>query len=311
MSDDECKCPPAGAPAWMATFSDLCTLLLTFFVLLLSFANMDVIKFQDMAGSMKDAFGYRQENFGNFHPELLARKSKVLSALDEVKTGGPLKTQRKMERKVRDLIKRQKAEKKVESESTENGFVIRVNDSVMFTGGKARLVPKGFPILDELAKLFEEFPCDMVIQGHTDDRPVRGRRFDSNWELSASRAISVMRYMVENGGIDPKRLGTAGYADQRPLVPNDSRENRAKNRRVEFLCQRFTPKKTLVYQTDKDGEVKGTAATGDEGLSVHDSADKVLEEPVEDGNEDAEDGDEATEGDSEESGEESGEESEE
>ena len=290
--DDECKCPPAGAPAWMATFSDLCTLLLTFFVLLLSFANMDVIKFQDMAGSMKDAFGYRQENFGNFHPELLARKSKVLSALDEVKTGGPLKTQRKMERKVRDLIKRQSAKDKVESESTENGFIIRVKDSVMFTGGKSRLVPKGFPILDELAKLFEEFPCDMVIQGHTDDRPVRGRRFDSNWELSASRAISVMRYMVENGGLDPKRLGTAGYADQRPLVPNDSRENRAKNRRVEFLCQRFTPKKTMVYETDAEGEVKGAEATGDEGLSVHDSADKVLEEePVEGEDEGEEEGD--------------------
>lgn len=276
--DDDCKCPPAGAPAWMATFSDLCTLLLTFFVLLLSFANMDVIKFQDMAGSMKDAFGYRQENFGNFHPELLVRKSKVLSALDEVKTGGPLKTQRKMERKVRDLIKRQKAEDKVESESTENGFIIRVKDNVMFSGGRSRLVPKGFPILDDLAKLFEEFPCDMVIQGHTDDRPVRGRRFDSNWELSASRAIAVMRYMVENGGLDPKRLGTAGYADQRPLVPNDSRENRSKNRRVEFLCQRFTPKTTMVYKTDEDGELIGTEATSETGLSVNDSVDKELED---------------------------------
>ena len=293
--DDECKCPPAGAPAWMATFSDLCTLLLTFFVLLLSFANMDVIKFQDMAGSMKDAFGYRQENFGNFHPELLARKSKVLSALDEVKTGGPLKTQRKMERKVRDLIKRQKADDKVESESTENGFIIRVKDSVMFTGGKSRLTPKGFPILDELAKLFEEFPCDMIVQGHTDDRPVRGRRFDSNWELSASRAIAVMRYMVENGGLDPKKLGTAGYADQRPLVPNDSRENRAKNRRVEFLCQRFTPKKTLVYKTDEELEVQGAAPTGDEGLSVHDSADKTLEEEPVEGEESDEDEAEADE----------------
>ena len=122
----------------------------------------------------------------------------------------------------------------------------------------------------------------MIVQGHTDDRPVRGRRFDSNWELSASRAIAVMRYMVENGGLDPKKLGTAGYADQRPLVPNDTRENRAKNRRVEFLCQRFTPKKTLVYKTDEELEVQGAAPTGDEGLSVHDSADKKLdEEPVE------------------------------
>ena len=105
---------------------------------------MDVIKFQDMAGSMKDAFGYRQENFGNFHPELLAKEQST-SALDEVKTGGPLKTQRKMERKVRDLIKRQSAKDKVESESTENGFIIRVKDSVMFTGGKSRLGAQGLP----------------------------------------------------------------------------------------------------------------------------------------------------------------------
>ena len=157
--------------------------------------------------------------------------------------------------------------------------------------------------MDELAKLFEEFPCDMIIQGHTDDRPVRGRRFDSNWELSASRAIAVMRYMVENGGLDPKKLGTAGYADQRPLVPNDSRENRAKNRRVEFLCQRFTPKKTLVYKTDEELEVQGAAPTGDEGLSVHDSADKTLEEEPAEGDESGEDAEgdaEADEGDDEE-----------
>ena len=100
-----------------------------------------------MAGSMKDAFGYRQENFGNFHPELLARKSKVLSALDEVKTGGLLKTQRKMERKVRDLIKRQKADDKVESESTENGFIIRVKDSVMFTWREIEAHSEGLPDL--------------------------------------------------------------------------------------------------------------------------------------------------------------------
>ena len=106
--EEECDCPPEGAPGWMSTFADLSTLLLTFFVLLLSFANMDVIKFQDMAGSLKDAFGYREDNLGNFHPEMIARRTKIQSFIEQVKKGGPRKKQRKMQKKIQDLIQNQK-----------------------------------------------------------------------------------------------------------------------------------------------------------------------------------------------------------
>ena len=91
----------------MSTFADLSTLLLTFFVLLLSFANMDVIKFQDMQGSLKDAFGYREDNLGNFHPEMIARRTKVQSFIQQTNLGGPRKRQRQMKQMIRDLIQKQ------------------------------------------------------------------------------------------------------------------------------------------------------------------------------------------------------------
>ncbi|MBT6178282.1 MAG: flagellar motor protein MotB, partial [Deltaproteobacteria bacterium] len=189
--EEECDCPPEGAPGWMSTFADLSTLLLTFFVLLLSFANMDVIKFQDMAGSLKDAFGYREDNLGNFHPEMIARRTKIQSFIEQVKKGGPRKKQRKMQKKIQDLIQNQKkkTKSKIEAQTNKKGMIIRVDDSVMFGGGAASVKPAGFPVLDDLSKLLQEFPCDILVEGHTDDSPISTRKFDSNWELSAFRAI--------------------------------------------------------------------------------------------------------------------------
>lgn len=250
--EEECKCPPVGAPGWMCTFADLSTLLLTFFVLLLSFANMDIVKFQKMSGSMKDAFGYQEENFGNYHPEMIARKSKLESEIEQILMGGPRKTLRKMERKVRDLIQAKKMEKKVEAETNEKGLIIRVKDQAFFAGGGARLKRQGFPILDEVSKLLADFPCQILVEGHTDDVPIRTRRFPSNWELSTSRAIAVMRYMVEVGGIDPTRVGAAGYANMRPLHPNDSVKHRQANRRVEFVCHRTMHQKNKIYKNLDD-----------------------------------------------------------
>jgi len=275
MAEEEKKCPPEGAPAWMATFADLSTLLLTFFVLLLSFANMDIIKFEKMSGSLKDAFGYREENFGNFHPEMIARRENIESEIEQILHGGPRKRLKKMERKVRDLINTKKLEKKVETESNERGLIIRVEDSVMFTGGGARLKRQGFPVLDEVSKLLSGFPCDILIEGHTDDSPISTRKFPSNWELSTSRAIAVMRYMVEVGGIDPIRLGAAGYADMRPLYPNDTQKNRLKNRRVEFVCRRRLQSKKLIYKGLKE-------PAGAEDLDAADDSEDVFEEDAPD-----------------------------
>ena len=96
-----------------------------------------------------------------------------------------------------------------EGQTNKKGMIIRVDDSVMFGGGAAKLKPAGFPVLDDMAKLLQEFPCDILVEGHTDDTYFT-RKFDSNWELSAFRAIAVMRYLVE--------LGESIHVVQRVLV---------------------------------------------------------------------------------------------
>jgi chemotaxis protein MotB len=120
--------------------------------------------------------------------------------------------------------------------------VIRVTDRMMFGPGSDRLSPACYPFLDEIIRLIDRLNFNVLIEGHTDNTPIKSRRFPSNWELSTSRAISVLHYLRKAGAVDVRRLGSAGYADTRPIVPNSSPANRAHNRRVEFICHRDTEK---------------------------------------------------------------------
>ncbi len=95
-----------------------------------------------------------------------------------------------------------------------------------------------FPVLDALAESLQEIDNHIRIEGHTCNLPINTPRFPSNWELSAARAIAVLRYFIEKKGISPQRLIAVGYGEYQPLVPNDSEENRRKNRRVEIVILR-------------------------------------------------------------------------
>lgn len=231
---EECKCPD-GLPGWLATFADLMSLLLTFFVLLLSFSNQDVQKFRDMMGSIKDAFGVqiqrKQADYIAFSPTRYERKDIKLDKDTKVLLGMVLKLKAVLDED--EFLK-----KNVEVTSDDNGVLIRVGSGVMFDPGGAVLKPKAYPILNEVIKILKENNFDLVVRGHTDDRPVRSKKFPSNWELSAARAAAAVRYIIQKGGINPSRIKAVGYADTRPLVPNTSEANRALNRRVEFYFHR-------------------------------------------------------------------------
>lgn len=280
MADDEPP-PEEGAPAWMSTFADLSTLLLTFFVLLLSFANMDIVKFREMMGSMQDAFGYQKENFGNWNPDQMS-DSPTEAVNSETGTGG-IQADVETLIEVQTAIEKQQAEDKVEAEVTPRGVVIRVKDNVMFSGGSDRLQKGGHDLLNNVVLLLGKFPCEIMVEGHTDDRAIQTKRFPSNWELSSSRAIAVMRYLAEIGGFEASRLGAAGFADTRPLVPNDSEVNRERNRRVEFVCIRDD------QQRKKDAKVANDI--GDrarrERLASKNAAEAAEDAAVEDADEDA------------------------
>jgi chemotaxis protein MotB len=239
---EQCNCPPPGAPAWMATFGDMMSLLVTFFVLLLSFANTNVVKFKMAMGSMKEALGVEYKYVG----EHRIRSTSPVELSDRQRaptldlTGLPSRMdapslEQHIMAELQRVIAGQGLEKIVEVGRGERGVVVRVKGHMLFEGGSDQLHPEAFIFLDEIAKLTRSFPYALSVEGHSDDLQSRSERFPTNWHLSAARAIAALRYLVEVGGIERERISAAGFAETRPLVPNDSARNRAANRRVEFV----------------------------------------------------------------------------
>ncbi|RMG90551.1 MAG: flagellar motor protein, partial [Candidatus Dadabacteria bacterium] len=116
----------------------------------------------------------------------------------------------------------------------EEGVTVRVEGKLLFPSGSAELKPEAAAVLDRIAALIKKYTFDLYILGHTDSVPIHTERFPSNWELSSARATAALRYLVERGA-DPARLVAVGFADSRPIAPNDTPEGRARNRRVEFV----------------------------------------------------------------------------
>ena len=118
----------------------------------------------------------------------------------------------------------------------DRGLIVTiVSDRVLFDLGSADLRPEGRAILDGMSGALAQLPNDVAVEGHTDDLPISGGPFATNWELSTARATTVLRNLVDVHHLPPHRLSAAGYADQRPLLPNDSPEHRAANRRVDIV----------------------------------------------------------------------------
>lgn len=227
--------PEEGLPPWLATFADLVTLLMCFFVLLLSFANQDAAKFRTLMGSIKDAFGVQTERpeatFAAYSPTRLEKKGVNLNQEQKVVLD--------LTMQLRALVEQDNELKRSTGVSAEReGVMVRVEAAYLFKAGEAILSPEAPKLLANVLKVLHEYNFDCVISGHTADVDTGAGIYPSNWELSAARAVSALRYLVEQGNIDPRRLKAVGYAGTRPLVPNDKDVDRDRNRRVEFLFHR-------------------------------------------------------------------------
>ncbi|WP_319763987.1 OmpA family protein [Maridesulfovibrio sp.] len=224
--------PEEGLPPWMATFADMVTLLLCFFVLLLSFANNDLEKFKELLGSLKDAFGVnieRQEaDYLALTPSDLKRKEVKMDSNDKRLLGLVLR--------IKALLDEEDATRKSSGvKADQDGVLVSTDSAALFHPGTAKLTPDAYKVLDKVISILKDHNYNLVVRGHTDNKEVHSRKFPTNWELSSARAASALRYIVEKGGIAPKRLKAVGYADTQPLVKNDTPANRRKNRRLEFF----------------------------------------------------------------------------
>lgn len=284
----ECpKCPPAGAPMWLATFADLMSLLMCFFVLLLSFATMDANKFKKMSESMMNAFGVQRQIPADDVPmgtSIIAQHFSPAQTdptlLEEVKQSTNQKdTQLDVSAEDMEDLKKKILEEKIEEikeqaeqirksleKEIDEGLVtveteglriiIRINEKGSFPSGSAVLKAGFEPVMDKITESVNHSVGRVAIAGHTDDVPIATDWYRSNWELSASRSVTVAHYMLSKKETDPNRIVVEGYADTRPLVSNDTPKHRAMNRRVEIIIQQDDPtadldKKSTVIQSEE------------------------------------------------------------
>ena len=210
IREDDPKVAPIGhpAPPWLINYADLMTEMVAFFVIMYALG----------AALNKDVQKTKQE--------------------------------------VEEMMKEEKIEGKVEV--TKDGMRITMQEGgeqigdagPFFESGKSDLTPRMTNILQHLGPKLKDLAVkshDVIVEGHTDNVPIKGGAFPTNWELSTARATVVVRYLIDSTNFPPTRIGATGYGDNRPEVPNDTEQNRSKNRRVVFFVknaptQKFKPK---------------------------------------------------------------------
>jgi chemotaxis protein MotB len=208
------------------TYGDMMSLLLTFFVLIVSFSSMQESKFEQAAKSLKEAFGVmaHPESVIEFNDPLVPNHAPTADDSDllyEV-------------RAVEKMILDAELDKQVAVEVRDDGVLFRLNAPFLFRSGGAELAEEPRGVLAEMSRFFTKFPYQIEVEGHTDDVPIGSAKFPSNWELSAARAVSVARYF-QSVGMPPGRIAATGYGEYRPLAENATPAGREKNRRVEIF----------------------------------------------------------------------------
>lgn len=217
-----------GAPEWLTTYSDMMTLLLCFFVLLFSFSSVDAEKFQSIMRSFQGGSGVLSGGTTLDIP--------LIPVEDDLDVESELEDLKGFLEEYADTLG---LGDRIIIQPEERGVVIRFMDNVFFDSGSADIKKESFEILKAVAEILnrEEFSNRQIkIEGHTDSDPIyRSPRFPTNWELSSARATNVLRYLVEVETIDGKRVSSSGYSYYREIAPNDTPDNKAKNRRVDIV----------------------------------------------------------------------------
>ena len=218
-----------GSPAWMSTFGDMMTLLLVFFVLLYSFSSMDVEKFEGFISALQNQLGVLKGG-----KTITENPNIDAGTLGEDYAQAPQNIQQVMQ-ELDNYIQNNNLSDRVDVENKRKGLVISLTGEILYDIGTADIKDQGQEVLAMISDILKGTPNDIMIEGHTDDLPIRTDEFPSNWELSTARAVNVIKFLIEERNFDPARLSAAGYSEYRPVADNDDAEGRAENRRVEVV----------------------------------------------------------------------------
>lgn len=283
--------PPAGAPLWIVTFADLMSLLLCFFVLILSFSVIEVERFRKIAGAMENRFGLVEEAELSQMIELdgspmatVPRQEQIIvhdQAVSDVPQGGNVDAdedgdgrgreegsdctgavsawgaclsseeyeqakadyefaanQQKVVRELEQNLQEKINEGLVQVETDGDLTIVRFSNEIAFPSGAAEMRADFKRVIDGVVRVAAQQQGEIAIGGHTDNVPVSGGPWGSNWMLSAARAVAVVEYIESTGLVTPDRLSAEGFGEFRPRANNSTAAGRSENRRVEVILRR-------------------------------------------------------------------------
>lgn len=246
-----------GGYNWMDTYGDLVTLLLCFFVLLFSFSNIDaqkaaellaafqgstpmVIQALDVESAIEKPITMIPTTSGEADTSGLSPEE-----LEAIEEAAEIRRQEnenfeQLVLSITEYVETNNLGVDIQSDFESYTIVIRFLENVLFDSGRANLLPESLEVLDHIinALVINRDLYEMIrIEGHTDNRPIHNSQFEDNWDLSSKRAGNVLRYLLDSGRLDDTKISTVGYGEKHPVMPNDTAEGRAANRRVDFVVE--------------------------------------------------------------------------
>ena len=245
---------------WMVSYADFITLLFAFFVVMYAMSSINEGRYRVLSGVLSTAFspgdaaavgsGTAPARAVVVPPVAATPEPAALSppaatapsepAVDPVeraeiaRQAGRVQHMQQLATRVDERLQALVRDGQVQVTRGARGIAIEINAAVLFDPARAELRPASFDALRSLAQVLSGFVEPLQIEGHSDDIPIQTREFRSNWELSAARAASVGRFLIDQG-VAPDRIGIAGYAEFRPLAANADPASRARNRRVTLV----------------------------------------------------------------------------
>lgn len=236
---------------WLITFADMATLLMTFFILLLTFATIDLQRFKSMLDAIRETLGPNTTVTSSLNKAKPTEDYRLAKDNSRIKTTSLERQIEKstmeyqMEKTFINIIKFVKdnhLEDTIHITKGRKGIRLNIIDNLLFDSGIAELKQEAIPFLDKISNiLLTNTNYFLIVEGHTDNTPITSTIYPSNWELSGARASSVIRYLINNN-VSQERLAGIGLSSNFPIAPNDNPENRTKNRRVELIITNTSPR---------------------------------------------------------------------
>ena len=234
--------------AWLLPYSDLMTLLLALFISLFAISQTDQTKVSQLAQAFTAAFNMGGPSFFNQAGPSASQRANMPTTGEDNGNAAYIQENQQLEELKKELdeyISQNNLDEELSTQMAEEGLMIRIREKALFDSGSAALKNDSEKIGPAVATLLASIPQRVIISGHTDNVPISNAQFPSNWELSSTRALTFMKFLLAiNNTLNPARFSAIGYSEYRPIADNESEEGRMQNRRVEILIarnQQFDP----------------------------------------------------------------------